>query len=455
MKIIIVGVGRTGCSLLDALQGHNYDITVIEKQKSIVDAVTDKYNVSGIVGSGASKETLLKAGADTADAFIALTPIDEINLLSCLQAKSVGAKRTAARVFQPDFVSERRELQKQHNIDYIIKPKFDIAEEIERNIGLPGIVKMEGYFDNHMQMVTISVTQDSPLVGKRLTDIKGELGIDILISTVIRDDKLYVPDGLFTIQSGDRIGVVAKKNDMFETLRRVGIVRSSARKILIVGGGITAEYLIELLLKDKKDITVIENNIERCRELMEKFPTIKVSYGKGEIDEVLEDEHADKADVLVSLTDSDENNLVTSMYAWSQDIPSIITRVDIPGHVKLLHKVNMDITLSPSEISVNKLMRFIRNYEVGDAPNDIGKYYSIADNLAEVLEFKADSSFDKLGVELKDSSFKLKKDVIIAAVIRDDDLIIPCGNVRILENDMVIVVTSKKNRITTLNGIFA
>ena len=128
MKIIIVGLGSAGTALVRSLSGENYDITVIDKNKILVDNVTDNYNVNGIVGSGASKETLMKAGADTADAIIALTHIDEINLLSCMQAKSLGTRRAAARLLLPDFVSEADRLKNEYDIDYFVKPKLDIAE---------------------------------------------------------------------------------------------------------------------------------------------------------------------------------------------------------------------------------------------------------------------------------------------------------------------------------------
>lgn len=455
MKIIIVGLGRTGTSLIDALSGENYDITVIEKDKSLVDAITDKYSVSGVVGSGASKETLKKAGAETADALVALTPMDEINLMCCMQAKALGTRRTAARLFLPDFVAERKNIQNEYKIDYIIKPKYDIAEDISRNIGLPGIVKMQGYFDNLMQMVNITVVEGSPLIGKKLMDIKRELDVDVLVSTVIREDKLIIPDGTFVIGAGDRVGIVAGQDGMYETLQKLGIIRAASKNVLIVGGGITCEYLLDMMKGQRKNITVVEGNIDKCRMLMEKYPSVKVSYGEGEVTDVLEEEHVDKMDVVVSLTDKDESNLVTALYAWSQNVPSIITRADVPGHVRLLHRVNMDITVSPSEISVMKLIRFIRNYEVGDAQNDIGKYYLIADGKAEVMEFRADSSFKKIGMEFKNPEFRLKNNVIIASVIRNGSLIIPCGYSAILEGDRVIVATQRDNHIKTLNDIFS
>ena len=141
------------------------------------------------------------------------------------------------------------------------------------------------------------------------------------------------------------------------------------------------------------------------------------------------------------------------MFAWSQNVPSIITRVDKTGHVKLLHKVNMDITVSPTELSVLKMLRFIRYYEMGDAENDIGKFYNIADGKAEVMEFVASKSFSKLDVAFKEKEFKLKKDILIAGIIRDTRLVIPSGNSKIIEGDRVIVATSKKNQIRSLNEI--
>lgn len=455
MKIIIVGLGRTGTSLIKALSHENYDITVIEKEKELVDEITDLYSVNGVVGSGASKETLLKAGANTADALIALTPVDEINLLSCMQAKALGTRRTAARLFQPDFVKERDEIKKEYNIDYAIRPKFDIADEIARNIGLPGNVKMQGFFNNLIQMVNISVMDGSPLVGKKLMEIKPKLDADVLVCSVIRNEKNYIPNGTFEIAAGDQLSVIAGLDGMYETLHKLGILTQICKKVLIVGGGVTGEYLIDMLLEEKKSLTVMDENITRCRELMEKYPGVTVSYSEGEVTDVLEEEHVDKFDAVVSLTDNDEINLVTSMFAWSQNVPSIITRADVPGHVKLLHRVNMDITVSPSELSVMKLIRFIRNYEVGDAENDIGKFYTIAEGMAEIMEFNASKDFVKLGVEFKSPDFKLKKDVLVAAIIRDEKLIIAGGSTSITEGDRVIVATSKNNRIKKLNDIFA
>ena len=455
MKLIIVGVGRTGCSLIEALAGKSgIDITVIEKQKSRLDEITDRYNVSGVVGSGASRETLFAAGADIADHLFALTPVDEVNLLTCMQAKAVGTRHTAARVFQPDFATEDNAFTRAQGIDYIFNPKYDMAKEVMSCIRLPGAVRPEGVFADRMQMISLKVVAGSPLDGKTLSEVRRDLDVRIVITTVLRDGKLCVPDGSFRLETGDSISVVSGTDDLMKNLRALGIVRNPAKKIMIMGGGVTAEYLIQMLEGKKKNVTVIEPDLDRCRQLMDSYPAVNVVLGDGELTDVLEQEKISAADTVVSLTNSDEANLVTSMYAWSQNVPSILTRIDQPAHLKLLHRVNLDITLSTSEISMLKLIRYIYNCEAGDAPNEIEGYCTVADGMAEVLQFTAGDGFRKPGVELKDPSFKLRKNVLIASIIHDGELVIPDGGSCIRKGDKVIVVTDKKDHIENLNEIF-
>ena len=451
MKIIIVGLGRAGITLIKALSNEKYDITVIDQEKRLVDKITDKYNVNGVAGSGASKETLMAAGADSADAIISLTHTDEINLLSCMQAKSLGTRLSAARLLQPDFVHEAESLKKEYSIDYFVKPKSDVAEEIYRNIGMPGFMKLEGYWGDNIQLIDMNILGNSPLLGRTLSDIKHSTHLNILVVAVIREDKLYIPDGNFVLKENDNISIVASKENILQTLNSLGISRLDAKRIILVGGGSTGEYLMDMLIDSRRDITILENDTGRCRELMQRYPDVRIAWSGGEILDVLEEEQVSRADCLISMTDNDETNLVISMYAWSCNIPSIITRVDKPEHVKLLHKVNIDITVSPTELSALKMVRFIRNHEMGDSPNEIGKFYNIANNMAEVMEFNATSDFKGLNRPISD--LKLKKDILVASILRNDELIIPSGDTCIKEKDRVIITSAKGNKIRRLKEI--
>lgn len=454
MKVIVVGIGKTGLNLIEMLTKEGIDVTVIDCSKEIIDSVTDKYNVSGVEGSGASRETLLKAGADTADMLIATTAVDEINLLSCLQAKNLGTKRTAARLVLPDLALEKDALIKEYNIDYIVRPKIDVADFIFNNVGLPGNVRLDSFFDDTIEMLSIVVLKDSPFNDKNLIDLRKELNGNFLIVAVVREGKLHIPDGTFVCKEGDDVLIISDQKGVADTFKKMGIIKTSAKKVLVVGGGFTGDYLTEKLLDAGKDVTIVEESIQNCKKLMEKYPKAKVSFGNAESVEVLDEEAISKKDVVVSVTDRDEANLVVSMYAWASGVESIITRIDTVAHAKMLHKVNMDITVSPSEIAATKLYKYARSAQMEDEKNDILKFYSICDSMAELMEFDVTEKCSHLNVEFRDKNFKLKKDTLVAAIIKDGKLTVPSGSSKLTVGDKIIIVSASKNKIKILNEIF-
>ena len=454
MKIIIAGCGRVGTALVKALTQNGYDVTVIDKQKDLVEKITDRYSVNGIVGSGASKETLLAAGADSADVMIAVTPVDEINILNCVEARAVGTLHTVARVEQPDFAGKRKEIEKEYNIDYILNPSYAMAELAASSIGFPSYAKSEGAFVEKTRMITLAVIPDSPLAGKSVAEIKRELHADIVISFVLRAGKVIIPKGDCVISEGDRLGLIGWDTQILPLLQRIGVVRNAAKRVMIMGGGATTKYLVDMLLPEKKDITVIEEDLGRCRELMEAYPSIHVSLGDGEMDEILEHEKIGKADAFLSLTDEDATNVITSMYAWSQNVPSILTRINSTGNLPLLHKVNLDIALSHAEIAVGKIMKFVRDIEISEDSNEIERYMSIASGKAELLLFTANAGFKKLGVPFADPTMNMRKNSLVISIVRDGELVLPRGENCIKEGDRVTVVNDTKNRVRTLNDVF-
>lgn len=358
MKIVVVGLGETGRALIYQLEGKGHDITVIDKDKSCVDRITDKYTVNGVCGSGASVETLSKAGAVTADLLVALTHTDEINLVACMQAKSIGCKSCAARILMPDLVEESESIKKTYNLDYLLCPKVDLAEDIYLNLGLPGNVKLEK-LDEDTYGLDLNVIKSTPFIGWRVSDIRENLCPELEIVSITRGKRNIPPKDNATVEICDGIYVRIGGDRLDKTLEALGVIRSVSGDVILVGAGITGAYLAAKLMENKRKLTIIDNDLNRCRELMELYPDARVEYASGDITETLEDEHVEKSGAIISLTDNDETNLVISMFAWSKGIPSVITRVDKQVHVKLLHQVNIDITVSPTELTVFKILRII------------------------------------------------------------------------------------------------
>lgn len=455
MKIIIVGLGQTGTLLAQRI-GMEHDTVVIDCDKERVETVTNLYSVSGVCGSGASKEILLQAGAATADVIIAVSPVDEINLMACMVAKNCGTRYTVARIHRPELSGDRDYFARTFQIDYITNPKLDTAQEMYRQIGMPGKVKADAYFSDVATIIRINMDKNIISGGSMsMKEVKSFFGMEMLVATVTRGGKLYIPNGDFVIQPGDVVGIIAADTALSQIITKLGLMNKPAKRAVLVGGGTVAYYLAKKLLENKRSVTILENDRKRCAELAQLLPQAEISYADGVDADVLLEEGMKKADVCVSLTGSDDANLVISLFAWSCGVESVITRVNATAYEKLLNKVNMDITISPAVISADRVMGFVRNVTVYNAKgNDIQCLYQLAGGMAEAIEFIAYDNCRKLGVAFKQPDFKLKKDILVAMIIRQGQVIIPDGNSCIQSGDRVVVISKRGHGLNTLNDIF-
>lgn len=456
MKIIIVGLGQTGTLLAQRTAGENHDVTVIDSDKERVESVTNLYNVSGVCGSGASREILQQAGAAAADVIIAVSSTDEINLMACAVAKDCGARYTVARIHRPELSTDKDYLAKAFHIDYIVNPKRDTALEMHRQIRIPGRVKADAYFSDVATIIRIRMDQSLiPGGSMPLTEVKRFFDADMLVATVTRGEKLYIPKGDFVIQPGDVVGIIAADTAISQIIMKLGLSHKPARRIMLVGGGTVAYYLAKQLLENRRSVTILEKDKKRCAELAELLPQAQISYADGIDADVLLEEGMEKADVCVSLTGSDDTNLVVSLFAWSCGVESVVTRVNATAYEKLLGKVNMEVALSPAVISADRVMGFVKNVTVHNAKgNDIQCLYQLAGGRAEAIEFIAYDSCKKLGIAFKQPEFKVKKDILVALIIRQGEVIIPDGNSCIHSGDRVVVISKSGHGLNVLNDIF-
>ena len=454
MKIIVVGMSSIGSFLVKILSGNpEYDVTVIDSVQAEVDKATDLYNASGVCGSGSSRNILMKAGADTADVIVALTPVDEINILCCMIAKSCGTRYSSALIHRPDLVEDTDYFKKLASIDYVINPRLAAAEEIGLQIGKTGKVKTDAVFADNAIMLRTTIESGSPLAGKSMIEVKRFFSEKMLVGTVRRGKKIFIPDGKFTLEAGDEIEIISGKSSVPAILNSLGLPDASADKILLIGCGTTGYYLASRLIRMKKYVKIIDRDMARCRRLTELFPKTEISCINDA--DTLMQQDIKNFDVCVSLTGEDDRNLVNSLFAWSSGVRSVITRISSPQYEKLLRKTDIQITVSPVVTAAEKLLGFIRNIafynEKGD---DIGQINLIADGGAEAIEFMAYDNCKALGKPFASPDFRLNKDVIIALIIRNGETIIPDGASCIKSGDRVIVVTKTGGRYNTLNEIF-
>lgn len=457
MKIVIAGMGLTGELLAKQACREGHDVMVIDSDQKKISEITDHYSVGGTCGNCSVREVLLKAGANTADIVVAASPSDEVNLLCCRTAKKIGAVYTAVVLRSPAFFTDQKFLREEYAIDCIVNPKYESAGSIERQLGLPTDEKAYGFIENKAAVLSVHVDQGGPLDGMELKAIKGFLGEQILLGTVRRKDTLYVPDGKFVLHAEDEVGIIAPNEQVLDIALKLGHVRKPVKNVLIIGCGTIGDYLVKRLLKRKKHIKILDNDLDRCEALRAELPPeVDVCYADQINSEVLLEEGIKNTDTCILLTGSDETNLILSMFAWSCGVSSIITKINTPSYESVLNKVNINITVTPAAVACDRLMTFIRNVETyNDEENDIYSMFSLAGGLGKAMGFIADKDLKCINVPFCSPEFHLKKDVLVAAIIRGQELMIPNGNSAIHPGDRVIVIVKTDQVFCTLNDIFA
>ena len=452
MRIVIVGLGQTGQELAKEFIDAGHEIIVIDTEKELVENFTNNYDAIGVVGSGASKEVQLKAKANNADVLIALSPTDEVNLMSCITAKLLGTKYTIARVTAEEYVYDEAYLTKDLGIDLIINAEYEIATQITRIIGNTSNVKTRVFANGKVDVVELKIKEDSFFLGLKVNKIKEKLKEDIIIAAILRNDKLIIPRGDAEIKLNDELYVIAKNNEMYKLLKTLKLIEKPIKSVFVVGSGKIGKYLLKNLSQMKIKTKVVDNNKEKCIETVEQFPEITVVHGNGVDSETLIEEGIKDYDCCIAITGEDEVNIVVTLFAWSHKIRKLITKVISVNYSKMLNNVDIDNTLSPHFVVFSSIHRFIRGItEKGAREENIKSLYRFAKNTAEAIEFDVKKDFKELGKPLKD--INLKTDIVVAFIIRNNKVIMPNGLTTIEAGDRVIVIAAADKNLSKLEEI--
>ena len=441
MNIIIVGGGKVGLSLVQNLRYEDHDISLIDPNSSVIEYTTTEYDVLGIEGSGACHEDLLAAGADKADLLIATSAQDELNILSCIMAKRMGTHRCIARVRDPKLSTHLPFLRDELGLSAMVNPELYAAGEISRIIRMPSAIKVGSFAKGRIDLAEIKVEEGSALDGLTLFKLPTTYKSRVLICAVTRDGDVIIPSGDFVLRAGDRIHVTASRADLSSFFKEQGTVVSRIRDVMIIGGGRIAYYLTRQLLDSGIRVKIIELDPERCLWLSDAFPKATVICGDGTDQDLLISEGLNTADACVALTGLDEENIILSMFAKNQSDAKVITKVNKPSLKKMTGSVGLDSLISPMQLTANMIVQYVRAVQNSGGSN-ISTLYKLVDDRVEAIEFVAREGSKVLGITLRE--LRLKKDLLIAGIIRGSKVIIPSGNDCIMKNDSVIVVTTNR-----------
>ena len=452
MNIIIAGDGMVGSTLARQLCAEGHDVTLVDRDNAVLERSVEMYDAMGICGNCASMETLLQAGVKDADLLIAVTNSDEVNLLCCTVSHGLNPGLHAiARIRNPEYTEQAFKLQDVFGLSMVINPDRQAAREIERLLKYPGFLKRDSFAKGRTEIVELRIGADSKLCSVALIDMHSIVKCKVLVCAVIRDGQCITPRGDFVLKEGDRIFVTAPTENLASLLRNLGIITRRVRRCLICGGSRVAYHLAQFLAQHNIAVTIIEQDFDRCQSLTAQLPDINVIHGDGNDQSLLESVGLQDVDALVSLTGSDEINMIISLYAQTQQVPQVITKLRSVASREIIDALALGSVVSPKEMCSNTIARYVRAMQ-----NQVGaavSVHSIADGQAEASEFVVDSNTRYCNTPLKD--IKLKPGVLLVSITRGTRTEIPGGLSTFRKGDSVVVVTSRDHVLCQLNDIFA
>ena len=441
MKIIVVGCGKIGRTIIESLVTEGHDIVAIDYEAEIVDEITNSYDVMGLVGNGADSDALSEAGVNDAELFIAVTNSDELNMLACFIARAMGAKHTIPRVRNPEYNDNSLEFMKQQlGLSTSVNPEMITAREIYNIIKFPSAVNIETFARRQFEMVDFRLRENSALNGLKLADMRKQYDAKVLVCAVQRGEEFYIPDGNFVLQSGDRVGITASPAELHKLFRMLGVTQKRAHNVVILGAGRISFYLAKMLVASGYDVKVIDRDRQRCDEFSDFVPEAVTILGDGTSQDVLLEEGIDSTDVFVALTGMDEENILTSCFVASHNVPKVITKVSRPELATMADKIGLECVVSPQHFVSEFLSKYARALRNSMDSSNVEALYKLMDGKAEALEFSVQPNFKYIDIPLKDMD--IKKDILIAGIIRGRKPIIPSGNDVILPDDRVVVLAA-------------
>lgn len=441
MKIIIVGCGKVGRTIAEQLNDEKHDITVIDIKESVITRLTDKLDIMGIDGDGASCEILMEAGVSNSDLLIAVTGADELNLYICLLAHICGAIHTIARVRKPVYHRDLQDLGQMKStlgLSQIINPDQIAASEISRLVRFPSAIEVDSFSNKNVEIYTFMLSRESALVGKKISDLALLKG-NIRICDVERDDKVVIPGGDFVLSPNDKVSIICTPQNATKFFKKIKSSIIKAKDVMIIGGSRTAYYLANELSESGVKVKIIEKSEARCAELSDLLPDTMIIRGDGMNEDLLRSEGLEKMDAVVTLMDLDEENIMLSLYARQKSSAKCITKIDRIVFDNIVDTLPLDSVVRPRELTAEYIVSYVRAVRNSEGSN-IESLYKLNNGRTEALEFKVTSDSAVISKPL--SQMKFKDNLQVACINRNRKFIIPKGDDTIEPGDNVIIVTT-------------
>lgn len=446
MNIVLAGAGEVGLNLAKSLAHQNHNISIIDYDKEHLDIIASKVDVLTVHGNASSIEVLKNAKIESADIFMAITSLEQTNLLSAIIAKRLGAKRTFARVSNPEFLSEDQKVNFSGlGVDKIFSPRILAVKEIGRllqRVAFSDVYEFEG---GKIYSVGFKVDKTSIINNKSLIEIAQRVcDFPLRVMTVLRKDKTIIPSGDFVVNEGDQIYLSVLSKDLKRVNRLVGKKLKKIKKVMIVGGTALALSTAKKL-EQQYNVTLMINSRQKARAAIDELEHTLVIDGDPSDIELLKDEGIEGMDAFIALTDKPETNIISSLLAEELGVFKTIALVDNTEYIRLSQHIGIDTFINKQDIAADYIYQFIRQGKVQAISSMHGTE-------AETIEYEVQENNSVTRAPIKE--LDLANRFIIAGAIRDGNAIIPDGDFQILTGDKIIIMVHKE-QIPFVEGIFS
>ena len=452
MKIVVIGDGKVGHKVAAQLSEEDYDIVLIDQNAGKLRESLNQMDVFCITGNGADVEIQKEADVPHADLVIACASTDEMNMLSCLLARRLGAKHTIARVRNPMYYRQIDILKEDLHLSMAVNPELAAANEISRVLLLPEACKVETFMKGRVELIEHVMREESLLAGLSLAEIYRKFQIKILVCAVKRGSEIYIPDGDFVLQQGDRLHIAAAHQDLKAFFKALGRRNAKIKKVLICGGGNVCFYLTRQLLQVGMQVKIVERNEKTCEYLCEALPGVTVIHGDAADHDLLLEEGIGNADAVVALTGMDEENIIMSLFAKTQGVSKIIAKVNEDSRAQMVEGLGIDSIISAKSAAADAIVGYVRARNNSYSSANVETIYRLLNGSLEAMEFIIKKESSLTNVPLK--NLPTKPNNLIACIGRNRRIIIPNGEDHLEVGYSVIVIT-KDHIINDLKDILA
>ena len=438
MKTLIIGGGVVGYNIASRLVEEGHDVTVVDADPSALERIDSHLDVSIIRGFGSRPDVLADADVKNVEMVVAVTNSDEVNMVACMNAglMSQASVVKVARVRDPSYTDDQFLADDTYGIDLMLNPEQVTADRIASLLRYPGITDVSDFADGKVKLIGIRISPTSPFSGLRLMELRQRFpDSGFIVGAVVRSGDVIIPRGETVILPGDEVYLVTAIEDVDDALASAGLVTNPVRRVMILGGGRIGEFLALGLESRGIKPKIIEPDRERAVTLADRLPETTVIHGSPTDADLLMEENAGEMQAVVICSASEETNLMAALLAHQMGPSRIIAITNVVEYRTLIKTVGIDACLSPRLIAVSSILRFIRKGRVV-AVQALGD-----GDAAEVLEFEAQLSSEAVGRALRD--IRVPRGALIAAIVREETVLIPRGTTVIEEGDHIVVLAQK------------